>query len=155
MAETERRAALCEIRVEGRKVRGIVMTYGEISATHRERFEAGSIRMADTVVLDLAHDKEKAIAWSPNGGLELSDTGAALELVADLPEIPAADRALEEIRSGRTNGLSVDFVPRKERREAGIRVIESAVLLGVGLVSKPSYEGARVEARSRRRRVWL
>ena len=35
MAGVERRAALGEIRVEGRKLTGTVMKYGEISPSHK------------------------------------------------------------------------------------------------------------------------
>ncbi len=155
MAEVERRAALGEIRVEGRKLTGTVMRYGEVSPTHKERFAPGSIRMAGPVHLDLNHDRERVVAYSPGGGLELTDRGEALELSAELPPIPGADRALDDIRTGRANGLSVEFRAIKESRVDGVRVIEEAELSGVGIVSRPSYEGARVEARHRRRRVWL
>ena len=155
MAGVERRAALGEIRVEGRKLTGVAMRYGEVSPSHRERFAPGAIRMADVVHLDLAHDRERVIAYMPNGGLELAGGDDALELAADLPPIPAADRALEEIRAGKTTGLSIEFRAVKESRDGDIRVIEDAILSGVGLVGDPSYGGARVEARARRRRVWL
>ena len=72
MSGVERRAALGEIRVEGRRLSGVVMRYGEVSPSHKERFEPGSLRMADTVHLDLNHDRERAVAWHPGGGLELS-----------------------------------------------------------------------------------
>ena len=150
MAEVERRAALGEIRVEGRRLTGVVMKYGEVSPSHKERFEPGSIRMADAVHLDLNHDRERAVAWHPGGGLELRDEDGALILSAELPPIPAADRALEEIRSGKTAGLSVEFRPVKETRSDGVRVIEDALLTGVGIVARPSYEGARIEARARK-----
>ena len=143
MAEVERRAALGEIRVEGRKLSGVVIRYNEVSASHPERFSPGSLRMAAVVRLDLAHDRERVIAWHPEGGLELTDRGEVLELSAELPPIPAADRALEEIRSGKTNGLSVEFRAHKESRVDG-------ELLGVGIVSKPSYAGSHVEARARK-----
>ena len=66
---------------------------------------------------------------------------------ADLPPLPAADRALAEVRAGKLNGLSVEFVAEKEKREAGIRIIEKARLVGIGLVDQPSYSGSVVEAR--------
>ena len=68
---------------------------------------------------------------------------------ADLPPIPAADRALAEIRAGRVNGLSVEFSCQKDRNENGFRVIERAELRGIGIVKSPSYGGSRVEARAR------
>ena len=155
MPEVERRAALGEIRVEGRKLTGTVMRYGEVSPTHKERFAPGSIRMAGPVHLDLQHDRERVVAYSPGGGLELRDGDGTLELTAELPPIPAADRALDDIRTGKANGLSVEFRAMKESRVDGVRVIEEAELSGVGIVARPSYQGSRVEARNRRRRAWL
>ena len=155
MPELERRAALGEIRVEGRKLSGVVMRYGEVSPTHKERFAPGSIRMAGAVHLDLQHDRERVVAFMPGGGLELVDEGGSLELSAELPPIPAADRALDDIRTGKANGLSVEFRALKVSRVDGVRVIEDAVLEGVGIVRAPSYQGSRVEARDRRRRTWL
>ena len=150
MAGVERRAALGEIRVEGRKLTGTVMRYGEVSPSHKERFEPGSLRMADAVPLNLGHDRERAVAWHPGGGLELRDEDGAMLLSALLPPIPAADRALDEIRTGKVTGLSVEFRAVKEGRVGGVRVIEDAILSGVGLVSQPSYAGSRIEARSRK-----
>ena len=150
MAGVERRAALCEIRVEGRRLTGVVMKYGEVSPSHRERFEPGSLRLAESVLLDLSHDRERAVAWHPGGGLELVDRGEALEMSAEVPPIPAGDRALEEIRTGKVTGLSVEFQAVKESRVGGVRVIEEALLTGVAIVARPSYEGARIEARARK-----
>ena len=151
MAEVERRAALGEIRVEGRKITGVAIRFGEVSPSHRERFEPGSIHMAGVVHLDLNHDRERVIAWHPDGGLELADRGEALELAAELPPLPAGDRALEEIRAGKTNGLSIEFRAVKESRDSsGVRVIEEAELSGVAIVARPSYESAHVEARARK-----
>ena len=154
MTTVERRAAV-EIRVEGRRLTGVIMRYGEISQSHKERFEPGSLRAAPVVHLDLHHDPERAIAWLPDGGLELRDEQTALLLTADLPPIPAADRALDEVRTGKVGGLSVEFRAVKESVVDGIRVIHEAILAGVGLVISPSYSAASVEARAQRRRIWL
>ena len=151
----ERRSAVGELRVEGRRLSGTVLRYGEVSPSHRERFAPGALRFAAAVHLDLEHDRERVIAYMPGGGLELAGDGDAVELAAELPPIPAADRALDEIRSGKRNGLSVEFRALKESREGGVRVIEEAELRGIGLVARPSYLGSRVEARARRRRAWL
>ena len=105
--------------------------------------------MAAAVHLDLHHDIERAVAWHPGGGLTLANGRDALTMRAELPPIPAADRALAEIRAGRVDGLSVEFRALKERREGGLRVIEDAELRGIGIVRAPSYGASRVEARRR------
>ena len=46
MSGVERREAGGEIRVEGRRLSGVVMKYGDISPSHRERFLPGSLRLA-------------------------------------------------------------------------------------------------------------
>ncbi len=152
--ETERRLAQIEVRAEGRKLTGTVMHFGDVSPSHRERFEPGSLRMADVVHLDLYHDPERAVAWLPDGGLELREENDVLMLAAELPPIPAANRALEEIRTGKTNGLSVEFRAMKETRVNGIRVIHEATLSGVGIVEHPSYAASKVEARRAGKLRW-
>ena len=152
---TERRYSNTEFRLEGRKLTGTALRYGEVSPSHRERFEPGSIRLAESVHLDLHHDPERAVAWMPGGGMELRCDDAGVHLSADLPPIPAADRALAEIRAGTATGLSVEFRAIKDRREGDIRVIGEAVVSGIGIVRSPSYKGSRVEARAARRRIWL
>ena len=147
--EFERRTTGLELRAEGRRLTGTVMRYGDVSASHRERFEPGSLRIADSVHLDLHHDVERAVAWFPGGGLTLDNGPAALKMRATLPPLPAADRALAEIKAGRVGGLSCEFRAVRERQDAGIRVIEDAVLTGIGIVKAPSYGGSRVEARRR------
>ena len=148
--ESERRLSGLELRAEGRRLTGVVMKYGDISPSHRERFEPGALRLADSVHLDLFHDAERVIAWHPGGGLTLENGRDALTMRAELPPIPAASRALAEIRAGQVGGLSVEFKSERERRDGGIRVIEAAILSGIGIVRAPSYDQATVEARRRK-----
>ena len=145
----ERRTAAVELRVEGRRLSGTVMRYGEVSPSHREKFEPGSLRMAEAVHLDLDHDPERAVAWHPGGGLAIENGRDSMTMRAELPPIPAADRALVDIRAGKVTGLSVEFRAVRERRDGDLRVIEDAVLAGIGIVRTPSYEQACVEARRR------
>ena len=145
----ERRTAAAELRVEGRRLSGVVMVYGEVSPSHRERFEPGSLRMAEAVHLDLDHDPERAVAWHPGGGLAIENGRDSVTMRAELPPIPAADRALHQVKAGKVTGLSVEFRTVRERRDGDMRVIEDAILSGVGIVRVPSYGASRVEARRR------
>ena len=88
--EPERLALETEARVEGRRVSGDVMRFGEQSPTHRERFEPGSLLLADSVSFNLFHDAERSIAWHPGGGLSLESGEDALRMEAMLPPIPTS-----------------------------------------------------------------
>ena len=155
--EFERHLTGLELRAENRRLSGVVLSYADVSPSHRERFERGSLRMADAVPLNIGHDAMRAVAWQPGGGLELADAEDALRMVAEVPPIPAGDAALALVREGRATGLSIEFRAVRERREAGLRVVEEAELRGIAIVAAPSYEASRVEARRQRRRfeVWL
>ena len=145
----ERRSAAVELRVEGRRLSGVVMTYNQISPSHRERFEPRSLRLAEAVHLDLDHDPERAVAWYPGGGLAIENGRDSVTMRAELPPLPAADRALEEIRAGLATGLSIKFRAVRERRDGDLRVVEDAILSGIAIVRSPSYDTSRVEARRR------
>ena len=153
MAAFERRLLGVELRAEGRRLSGTVMNYGDTSPSHRERFEPRALRLAPAVPLNLMHNPLEAVAWHPDGGLRLEHDDTALRMVADVPAIPAGDVALEMVRQGEANGLSVEFRAERERREGGrwdgMRVIEVAELTGIGIVRRPSYGKSHVEARAR------
>ena len=146
----ERRYSGVEIRAAGRRLIGPALTYGDTSPTHKERFAPGAFTLNNqTRWLDVRHDRERVIAWTNGGGLELIDGPQALEVRATLPEIPLADRALDDIKAGRLTGLSIEFNAREERNENGIRVVTRADLSGIGIVAAPSYEQSQVEIRAR------
>ncbi|MCY4394798.1 MAG: HK97 family phage prohead protease [Rhodospirillaceae bacterium] len=151
----ERRSIAVEIRADGRKLTGPALVYGDVSPSHRERIEPGAVQMAATVPLNLEHDAMRGLAWQPDGGLSFEDSETELRMMADLPPLPACDAALEAVRQGRMQGLSIEFKALAERRESGLRVIEKLELRGIALTGRPSYSGSRVEARAARRRIWL
>ena len=153
--DVERYLTEDEVRAEGRRLSGVAIRYGDTAQSHRERFEPGSLRLDDHVILDWEHDQLRALAWAPDGGLELTDGPDAMRMTATLPPLPAGDRALEEVRAGKVTGLSIRFRPVRERMENGIRIIEEALLRGIAITRAPSYQDSRVEARSRKRRIWL
>ena len=144
-----------EVRAEGRTIVGTVMRYGDRAHTHRERFLPGSLQLAPAVGLNLEHDRTRVVAWAPDGGLELTDEDDAMRMSATLPPLPFADLVLKDVRAGNRSGLSIEFRYIKTRVEGGIKVVEKALLRGIGIVSAPDYGASRVEARARRRRVWL
>ena len=140
---------LCELRSDGRNLFGIALRYNQLSPSHRERFDSGSLKFAENISLNIGHNRMMSVAHKPNGGLELSQNLYEVRMKARLPKIPAADKALQMIQSGEIRGLSIEFLPRKESiDENAVRVIEEATLTGIGLVKHPSYE-TTIEARAK------
>ena len=138
------------VTVKGRTLTGVAMRYGEVATIkgRRERFQPGAFGAPlPDVVLNFHHERSRPLTRT-GAGLKLSDGADALELRAKLPNTRDADDAIELVRQGVLRGLSVEFRATRERRDGGVRVIERAVLLGVGLVDTPAYPGATVEARN-------
>ena len=151
-----RAAAEAEIRAaaDGKTISGVVMPYGKLSPSHRERFLAGALRAAPRGLVHAAHDRSRPISGWP-GGVELRETAAGLEAVVTVDDTAEARAAVEDIRAGRLTGFSVEFNRAKSAMVDGIREIREAVLIGLGLVHTPSYPGTAAELRAGRPRVWI
>ena len=148
MADRIRVTGPGEVRAEGRVLSGVVMPYNVTSPSHRERFDPGSLIREPDCWLDLEHDVSRVVCWE-GAGVSFTDSTEALSIRAELPRTPIADVALDQVRTGKRTGLSIEFTAGQERREAqtGVRVISLAALYGVGLVARPSYPGAVLEVR--------
>ena len=132
---------------------GCYMPYGQRASDRPEMFEAGSLRWpADGVLLREMHDRQRPLArFIP----EATDTEVRVKIA--LPDTTAGRDAATNVRAGVLKGLSVEFRAIRETMRAGVRVIQSAVLTGAGLVDFGAYAAATVEARAKgkRRRLWL
>ena len=149
-----------EIReTDGRaRLVGTLLRYGEVASDRRERFAKGALTWpADGVVLREQHDRSQPIA-------RVVPVVRGDEVVIDslLPDTQRAKDAATMIREGVFRGLSVEFTSARSSADGGDRVIESALLVGAGLVDDPAYTGSRVDVRSkaqsdlaRRHDLWL
>ena len=122
-----------ELRFDGRRMLATI-PYGETARDRAERFEARALEPAKVVALNLQHDGELELATTIDGTLELAQDDAGLTVAAEL-----RGGVLDLVRRGRLTGVSPEFVARAERRDAGVRIIERAELVGVGLVDVGSY----------------
>ena len=166
---TEIRYSVEEVRLEGRRLSGVALRYGDTAKLPwgvDERFRPGAFRdrMAD-VILNAMHQRSQPLART-GGGLRVIDGPEELRVEADLPETSLASDVLALIRSKVYRGLSVEFAAQKESQEGKTRVIEEARLLGIAVVDKPAYPASVIESmrqryasvkapNSRLRRVWL
>ena len=165
----EIRRRLTEIRIEGRRLSGVALRYGDTATLPwgvDERIEAGAFGdLADAdVTLNVMHDRARPIARTGGGGLSIVDTASELRIVADLPETSEASDVLTMVRSRVYRGLSVEFLAKRESQLESVRVIQSARLLAVGIVDRPAYPQSTIDTmrsraakgpRTARRRIWL
>ena len=130
----------------GRTVTGYAARYGDTAPQFRERIEPGAfVQRASPLVLRLQHDSARPIA-DTSGSLRVADSATGFHASTPLREGSAE---LDLVRRGTLTGLSVEMEVMAERRESGLRVIERAKLLGIGLVDEPAYPASTVELRAR------
>ena len=139
-----------ETRASPGRLVGTLLRYGERAADRAERFEAGSLRWPDEgIVLNRQHSRT-----SPIARVKPEERNGAVVVDTLLPNTVAGRDAAAELRSGLFSGLSVEFQAVRERFESGVRIIQDAVLTGVGLVDIPAYAGSSAEVRKRKARRW-
>ena len=142
----EHRAGV-EFRVAGRTLSGVAMRYGDVSPDFKERFLPGAFgTVPGTIAVNLQHDGSIIVAERA----VLADTPHELRVRA---ELPADSAALKLVRRGALNGFSVEFRAKADRREAGVRVVEQADLIGLSLVDIGAYPQSTAEVRARRGRT--
>lgn len=142
----------------GRTLEGVAVRYGDTARLPwgEERIEPGAFAPIGDVILNASHDRAAPLART-GAGLTLGDTVERLAISAELPVTQAADDILALVRAGVMRGLSIEFRAVAERFEGGVRVIERAVLSGIGVVDTPAYPQSEVEARRRHGewRTWV
>ena len=141
-----------EVRANGRTLTGAPMNYGDearLRRGRREKFSPGAFGAVQDldVRLNIQHDRQRQIARTGGGGLQLLDSPERLQIRADLPNIRDADDALVMVENRMLRGLSVEFDPIEERAEGNLRIIDKADLAAIGLVDLPAYEQSSVEIR--------
>lgn len=140
---------MIELRVEGRRLLGTVIRYGEVGDPgFPEAFERGAFRgRANDVLLNVHHDRKQLIARAP-GTLTLHDGPTELRMEAALPSTRLADDVITLVRARVLVGLSVGFQALRERMDAAdVRIIERARLDHIAVCDRPAYHGSRVYAR--------
>ena len=122
---------------------GTLLTYETRARDRAELFSTGAFRWpAAGFNINAQHNRQSAVVRV----LPFVEDGA-IKIAAPLPNTTAGRDAAENIRTGVYTGLSVEFQSELEKREAGLRRIERALLVGAALVDRPSYGDSLVEVR--------
>ncbi|MCY4502818.1 MAG: HK97 family phage prohead protease [Alphaproteobacteria bacterium] len=130
---------------------GIAVPYGSRANIGRftEEFRAGSLKPVDGgVILNVAHDRTRPLARSPNT-MRWIDGADALRIEATLPDTAEARDTAELVKTGVLPGLSLDFFCLKDEWRGTHRIITEGLVQAVSVVDRPAYDGAVLEARWR------
>ena len=142
----------CELRREGRTLSGQGIVYGDVArvGNRSERFLPGAFGDVSTLdlLINVAHDRARPLARSGGGGLVITDSVTALEVVATLAETRESEDTLALVEAGVLRGFSIEFVPLQVRTEGATRVLVKARLVGIAVVDKPAYQQSVVSARA-------
>ena len=147
-----REAALLRASDTGRTIHGLAMPFDQVAdvddgyGRYQEVFRRGAFTRT------IAERGPKVKLFTQHGTHRLP-IGRATELREDATGLRAAfavaatrdgDEALELVRSQTVDGLSVGFVPVRERTVDGVVERLEVALREVSLVWSPAYEGALV-----------
>ena len=137
-----------EVRAEGRILTGLAVPFDvetQIGAG-LERFERGAALPSGDALLNVHHRADRPLAREPQT-LTFESRDDGLHFTAELPETREADDALANVRAGILTGASIEFRAMKETMTGGVRVIKSAAVSGLALVTRAAYSTTRLEAR--------
>ena len=141
-----------EIRAEGNALIGTALVYGDkadIGGGMLETFLPGSLYW-DDVILNRQHTRVFPLARTGGGGLTVTGDMKSVTFRAELPDTQEGRDTRELVKAGVLRGASVEFKAERERQEGPLRVIERAMLRGIGIVDSGAYPESTIEARQRR-----
>ena len=142
---------LGEIReVQGRVLVGLALPFEsetEISPGQFEKFSRNSVRTSGESLLTINHESGRVLAREPDS-LKFESRNDGLYIRAQIPKTSEGDDILELVRTKTLRALSIDFQSLAERQVGPLRVIDSALISGVSVVSRAAYPQTTLEARA-------
>ena len=134
------------------RLTGTLLRYGDVSPSHRETFEPGSLSWdRDAGVILKRQHKDGA----PIMKVHPVERDGAVVIDQELPDTAAGRDLARELRDKLFTHLSIEFRAAISRYTGGLRRIARARLVGAGVVHNPSYPDSRIEMRDRRPRFWI
>ena len=131
---------------------GVILPVGRVAADRPELFVGGGVTTPREGIALLPEHRSSTVVmrFDPIRG----DDGT-LKIDHPLPDSPEGRAIAASVRSGATPGLSIEFHALDEARVSGVREVRHSLITAVATVPAQSYDQARAEVRSKRRRVWL
>lgn len=144
-----KRRAFVPLTLNDRTIEGVAVRYGDrgrIGYRAIDIIERGAFGSIGDVVLNVQHDRGRAIARTGGGGLELIDGEESLTARASLPDTTDGKDALTLVRANILRGLSMEYTVPKDgfsksvEGDDDVYTISSATITGLAIVDSPAYE---------------
>ena len=131
---------------------GVILPVGRMAGDRPELFVGSGVTTPSGGVALLPEHRSATIVmhFDPIRGAD-----GTLTIDHPLPDSPEGRALAASVRSGRTPGLSVEFHSLDSKHVQGVREVRHSLITAVATVPSQSYDQARAEVRSKRRRVWL
>lgn len=132
-------------------VSGYLVKYDDVAEFERgysEKIQEKAFQLEDRIHLDVQHSQSKLLSSYPNlMSFEERDDG--LYMAAQIVDTQEGRDAIRLMDAGVLIGFSSEFYTLSDYYEERQRIITSAKLFGVGLVSYPAYTESQAMMRSR------
>ena len=141
----EHRYAPIEYRAESGTIEGIAVTYGDTAKIPgpgglvMESIRPGAFGRVGDVVANIQHDRQRPIARTGGGGLDLADGPDRLAARISIPDTTDGRDARILLDRGILRGLSVEMRVLDELYQGRERIITRADLKGLAIVDRPAY----------------
>ena len=134
-------------------VSGIAMPYSsraQIGPNLYEEFRPGAFGNIDEMDVVLNSHHVDALPLARTGaGLSFMDSDSELRFEANIIDTSNGNDTYKLVKDNVLRGSSVEFLSEEEHQEGNVRVITRAKLIGLGLVLRPAYTEATIEARAK------
>ena len=131
---------------------GVILPVGRVAGDRPELFVGGGVTIPRDGIALLPEHRSSTVVMRFD---PLVASDGSLQVDHLLPDTPAGVALAASVRSGKTPGLSVEFHSLDEAQVQGVREVRQSLVTAVATVPSQSYDQARAEVRSKRRRVWL
>ena len=131
---------------------GVILPAGRVAGDRKEIIVGSGIQTPRDGIALLPEHRSATVVMRFD---PVRDADGSLRVDHLLPDTPEGLAIAASIRSGKTPGLSVEFHALDEAQVSGVREVRHSLITAVATVPSQSYDQARAEVRSKRRRVWL
>ena len=132
---------------------GVILPVGRVAGDRPELFVGGGVTIPREGIALLPEHRSSTVVMRFD---PIVASDGSLQVDHLLPDTPEGLALAASVRSGKTPGLSVEFHSLDEAQVQGVREVRQSLVTAVATVPSQSYDQARAEVRSkRRRRVWL